>query len=78
MTVHGRNLQVVEMVRLQVGQHLGVDGEIHRNVGGQLAVAEDEDLKKRKGRRENSLCAVVDAKSISNLIKSYEMGTVCL
>ena len=71
---------MVEMVRLQVGHHLGVDGVLYGHVGGQLAVAEDEDLRERKERRkESSLCAVVDAKSISNLKKSYEKGTtVCL
>lgn len=48
-----------------------MNGELYGHVRGQLAVAEDEDLRKRKERRESSLCAV-DAKSISNLKKSYE------
>ena len=49
---------MVEMVRLQVGHHLGVDGVLYGHVGGQLAVAEDEDLRKRKGRKERkfTLC----------------------
>ena len=54
LTVDGGYLQVVEMVRLQVGHHLGVDGVLYRHVRGQLAVAEDEDLGKRKGRKERT------------------------
>ena len=52
LTVHGGDLQVVEVVRLQVGHHLVVDGVLHGHVRGQLAVAEDENLTERE--REKS------------------------
>ena len=52
LTVDGGDLQVVEMVRLQVGHHLGVDGVLHGHVRGQLAVAEDENLTEREKRAE--------------------------
>ena len=52
LTVHGGDLQVVEVVRLQVGHHLGVDGVLHGHVRGQLAVAEDENLTEREKRAE--------------------------
>ena len=78
LAVHGGYLNVVEVVRLQVGHHLGVPRVFHGHVRGQLAVAEDENLRMRKERKvarsECSLCAVDDAKSISNLKKSYEKG----
>ena len=48
MAVHGGDLQVVEVVRLQVGHHLAVDGVLDGHVGGELAVAENEDLGKRE------------------------------
>ena len=51
MAVHGGNLQVVEVVRLQVGHHLAVDGVLDGHVGGKLAVAENEDLRKRERER---------------------------
>ena len=35
-------------MRLQVGHHLAVDGVLDRHVGGELAVAENEDLGKRE------------------------------
>ena len=50
LAVHGGYLQVVEVVRLQVGHHLAVDGILDGHVGGELAVAENEDL--GKGERE--------------------------
>ena len=48
LAVHGGDLQVVEVVRLQVGHHLAVDGVLDGHVGGELAVAENEDLGKRE------------------------------
>ena len=51
LAVHGGDLQVVEVVRLQVGHHLAVDGVFDGHVGGQLAVAENEDLRKRERER---------------------------
>ena len=51
MAVHGGDLQVVEVVRLQVGHHLAVDGVLDGHVGGELAVAENEDLGKRERER---------------------------